>query len=771
MGQRVIGLDIGASAIKVCVYDTSFRRFELVDVISREVPRVVAGEDDNLEELQRETLAQLLRELRATGVLQGEAVVTALPGDRLSSRVMTLPFTDRKQIESTIGFELENYLPYDVDELVYDYTILEVGDAQTRLLASAVEREYFEDLLALFAEVEVDPRLIGVGPLAFVHILKHLPIQDLGAVAIIDMGAEHTDIAVFRGGQPELVRTVRRGGEKLTQALANELGTERDRAEMVKREEGVIALEGTSFADERAEAIARACRNALDPLLQRIHMSLQARMGQDAADQEISRIYLCGGGANLRGIYDYIEEVMEVPVEPLPLAQLGWNKLDDQRRTDLSIAKAASAGLRATAGGRPDDINFRRGTYAYKGDFALMRGKLIYLALLVLVLLGVAGFKSYLQFGRLSDELDNQYAQLGEFSKEVLGRESEDFDAVLTSLNDVPEVAGDAVFPRITATRALYDITGIMTEVSNTSREDVMRMRGQDGAAAPTGAGAGEPAAATGAAATGAAANPGTGMVPGTTPPTPGVAPPLGTLPTPPVAPVPGTGPRVVPTPPGMPAPGGVRPPGPAQVAPPRPGMDRLQEERARRLREFRERRANAGRAGNTPRAAPGLDTGARPTPVRQPRNLRPPTAGRAAADRPRGTPVTTPTNRPKATSRQVSPGTPVRRTPPATEPAAGTAAAPGAEGEAKESAQAEDPNALRVELETVEISDSLISLKGEANTLEAVSLFEQKLKEHRCFGDTSVEGTERITFERHRNWYLFRIQISVACGEETKES
>ena len=58
-------------------------------------------------------------------------------------------------------------------------------------------------------------------------------------------------------------------------------------------------------------------------------------------------------------------------------------------------------------------------------------------------------------------------------------------------------------------------------------------------------------------------------------------------------------------------------------------------------------------------------------------------------------------------------------------------------------------------------------NLKGEANSLEAATLLEQKLGKHRCFNNVVLEGTDKINFERHRGWRSFRIELDIACASK----
>ena len=82
MAKRILGLDIGAHAIKAVELRQTLRSLEIVQL------RTLALEGTPP---QAEELAEFLR----AHALPLEYVVCALPGDRVSSRRLSFPFADR----------------------------------------------------------------------------------------------------------------------------------------------------------------------------------------------------------------------------------------------------------------------------------------------------------------------------------------------------------------------------------------------------------------------------------------------------------------------------------------------------------------------------------------------------------------------------------------------------------------------------------------------------------------------------------------------------
>lgn len=740
MSQRIVGLDIGAASIKAVYLEATFRSFKVVGVVERPIePR---GPDLSQDE-REQALDDVLRRMKQAGELAGDTVVCALPSHRVVTREIQFPFADAKQVDSTIGFELESFVPYSIDEMVYDYLTVEKEPHRSKVFAAAVERDYFEALLDRYSNLGLDPRLVGFAPHSLTHLIPYLAVRELGAVAMVDIGAERTNVCVVVGKSVILARTILRGGDHITSAIASGLGVDWRTAEDLKCHEGLVANAGASFLSDRETRIAAAARNGVDPLVQALFTTLQA-VAPKLRGESISRILLTGGTSRLRGIFDYLEDGLGIAVEALTVSGLPIGEMSEPKENDNRFSTALAMALRATSAATRDDFNFRRGAFAYAGDFQFIKDKLVYLVVLLVLLVGLAVFRGYTRYSMLVAERDQQLVALQDFSKSVLGKEKDDFDAVLTALRDVPGPEDLKMFPEISATEMLYDISSIMQEVSSASREEILRMQGDPGL---SGSGSGAAATATG------------GGQPDVMPP---VVPDPSQLPGAGEARDPNAGqmrdPNAPMALPGLPPIPGVEPQG---QFPPGPGQDPVpmadpnaRLERARQLREAHQARIQGTALERSAQVRPAVPD--RSLPVNPAfANLRAERdAARAEAEAqlpaPTGVPGEMPASNPVEPG-QVDPNHP-------------------ADGAPAEVVKEVPEERLLLELENVEIDEERVSLKGEANGLEAATLFEQLLAKHRCFKNVVLEGTSKITFDRHRDWYSFRIRMDVDCATQEEK-
>lgn len=178
--------------------------------------------------------------------------------------------------------------------------------------------------------------------------------RDLG-VALIEMGAEVTNVAVYAGGMLVGLTAIGRGSGDVTDAIATSFGIKRFQAERVKCKHGSAIASRTDHREmvavlgpnedlsgpvargtddrgqvPRAELIS-VITGELDELMREIGRSLEA-MGFSATKGARARqVVVTGGGAELPGLADYAQSVLGTPVrigrppamKGLPDAHLG----------------------------------------------------------------------------------------------------------------------------------------------------------------------------------------------------------------------------------------------------------------------------------------------------------------------------------------------------------------------------------------------------------------------------------------------------------------
>ena len=453
MAQRILGLDLGAHEAKAVVLESAFRGFEVAAVARAPVP---AGEAP-LPERQ----GAAVRTLLSGGGLAFDAAVVAFPGAGVSSVVVTLPFTDPRRIEQTIGFEVEGQIPFDLAEVAWDWQPLGTRDGKTDLLVAVTRKEELAAVMGALAGAGVDPRAVlpagpayaslfaagAVGPAAAGDAQGAAAGEAPRAEALVDVGHERTSIAVVAAGACEAARTFTFGAAHLARALARELGLPEDAATTILASQGggaplPEALSGAT-SDPRA---AEALRRAVVPLLRELRATLRAwraRVGQ----RRVERLHLAGEAARLPVLAAVLAPEVEGPVAPLALAGPVAGKIDAAAAPGLALA--LSLALRGHQGSRAPRLNLRRGEFAFTRDFEHLKGKLArvgaYVGLVLLLAVASAGVKVF-ALSRQERALDRA---LCDAQQKIIGKCYPDFEQAESILRG--RSSPGAALPRVSA--------------------------------------------------------------------------------------------------------------------------------------------------------------------------------------------------------------------------------------------------------------------------------------------------------------------------------
>ena len=419
MAQRILGLDVGASSVKAVLIESAHRSWTVAAAVRRPVAPPVEGAPP-LRDRQVEAIRGLLQEHS----LGFDTAMVALPGPS-ASHVVTLPFTDPRRIEQTVGFEVEGQIPFDLTEAAWDWQPLQVRDGKTELLVAVVKKEELSGLLAGLAGAGVDPRavvppgpayasLFGTGALAGELAVE--PGEAPASEAVLDVGASRASLCVVTGGGCEAARTFAVGATPSAAALAREV-----------------------------RATLRAWRARTTPV-----------------PRPLRRLLLAGEAARVAGLVEALASEVEGPIEPLSLAGAPAQAVAPEEAPVFGLALALA--LRGHQGPRGPRLNLRRGELAYTRDFQHVRGKVERLAAWTALVLLLAMVSSGVKVFALSRQEKLLDAALCDATTKLVGKCYVNDELAISALRGKGTAA--AAIPRMSA-------VDIFTELSVRTPQDV----------------------------------------------------------------------------------------------------------------------------------------------------------------------------------------------------------------------------------------------------------------------------------------------------------
>ncbi len=413
--QKVIGLDIGSYSIKAVEIINSFKTYQIKNFYELEM-----SYKDDVE--KNVVLAQCLEQLFRDNNLQADRILTAMPGQYISSRIVSVGFSDPRKINMAVLAEVEDAVPFNMDDMVVDHQILGTApDGQTRVMVVMTRKTFLKSFLEHLQRVNIDPKLIDVDSLSFYNLAPYLQADPDECVAMVDIGHEKTSVCIVQGGVLKMFRSINIGGAYLTEFLSRDLESTLAEAQNVKHRVSRLVCEadpgiGLSANDKLvAERMTLAC----NAIVKDLGRTLYAFKTWDRT--KISKIFLSGGSARIKNMDTYLGEQLGVPVflNRLDATDL---KIDESlSEKALVMPQSVAIGMRSVVSAKKhSQINLRKGEFAYVQNYAqIMRvGKIVaqVLGVAIFLLIVSYGFRSFLynrQMVELEKEYQKEYSNVG----------------------------------------------------------------------------------------------------------------------------------------------------------------------------------------------------------------------------------------------------------------------------------------------------------------------------------------------------------------------
>ncbi len=406
MPQTILGVDIGSFSIKVAQIRRSFKSFELVKFFERQIQY-----NDLLT--PEEATSAAITALIEDNNLGWDQIIVGLPGQFVSSRLIELPFANKKKIDQTIEFEMENYIPFDVSEVVADYHIVKAGKDSSKVLVFYAPKSQFVKTLNLLEKASIDPKVVCVEGVELVNLVNLGMVPPEGVYAMLDIGHKKTTITICKGKSLYFTRTIMIGGWHITDAIAKKLGVSYDEAEKLKIEMGQISDIIPDGLDSLSKNVFEAINHVVDSIV--LHLRQTFFSYQDDAGDVVSGIYLSGGTSRLPGLDRYLSIKLKQNVAFLDCLEFHFSRLTASDVHLQLIPQALALGLRGVAPAGLPDVNFRKGEFAYKGDVKQLGGGLrrAGIAIVLVVALAIVYFTvNYLSLSKKLAELNREISSL-----------------------------------------------------------------------------------------------------------------------------------------------------------------------------------------------------------------------------------------------------------------------------------------------------------------------------------------------------------------------
>lgn len=303
-GDTAVGLSIGTSSIKIVELKRAGKSWKLLHFGIVQLPdEVVVNREIVNEPAVIDSIKTLVNQLK----LKSKSVCTALSGTSLIIKRMTVEAATAKELQEAVFWEAEQYLPFDVSEVVMDFQALgKPVDKKTDVLLVAVKKSVLESYMGCIEGSGLKAKVVDVDFFALQNLLEaNYPSNPSEAVAIVDIGASGLKIVVVHAGIPVFTKDSAIGGRNLTAEIQKHLNLSYADAESLKvgSTDAGAPQEISDLMHVMSENFATEIKRSLD------------FYNASSQGAPVSYVLLSGGSAKIPNLSRVVEEAIGLPTQ------------------------------------------------------------------------------------------------------------------------------------------------------------------------------------------------------------------------------------------------------------------------------------------------------------------------------------------------------------------------------------------------------------------------------------------------------------------------
>src|SRR5258708_24404042 len=218
-GKNLVGVDIGASAIKVVQLKETKKQFHVMGYGFAPVPpqAIIDGHVMN----SGAVVEGLLRIFHDQRITQKEVAI-GVYGQSVIVRKLTVPMMTNEELEEQIGWEAEQHIPFDIKVMSIDYEVLRrrPDAGQMDLLLVAAKKDEINDYAAIVREAKLKPSVVDINAFTVQNIFEYnngLPEDQ--TIALLNVGASTSSLNIVSRGISAFSREVSNAGNTITEEI------------------------------------------------------------------------------------------------------------------------------------------------------------------------------------------------------------------------------------------------------------------------------------------------------------------------------------------------------------------------------------------------------------------------------------------------------------------------------------------------------------------------------------------------------------------------
>jgi type IV pilus assembly protein PilM len=345
--KGIVGLDIGSHSIKAVELAAKKKKdrdvFEVVRIGYELLPHDAIVEGTIIDST---AVVETIKMIFDENKFKNRNVAISISGNSVIIKKISLPTMDREELAESIVWEAKHNIPYPYEETSVDYTILRPprGSEERNLdiLLVAAKKDKIANYSNVVNQARKNLLAIDIDVFALQNSLEVNYPEDFQSkiLAIVNIGANITNVAIIERGTSQLVRDLSLGGFFFIENIRKELNLSFDEAEKL--------LKGIPVKSVAPEKVDELVSFNVKDLLDEIDKTFSFYEAGEKREKKIEQIYLSGGLAQLKNISQSFEQKFGIKTEafnPFHNVTFDEKKLDPVYPQEMAPIFGVAVGL------------------------------------------------------------------------------------------------------------------------------------------------------------------------------------------------------------------------------------------------------------------------------------------------------------------------------------------------------------------------------------------------------------------------------------------
>lgn len=376
--MKIVGIDIGTHSVHIVELLPQSRGFQILSSKSHSIRPKPNPTDVDLEVLE------FLRGAIATHNPADTQYIVGLKQNQVAIRHKVFPYTEKIKISKTLPYELEDDLPFAVENALIDFKSILHRGHEAEVLACATLSSTVEKIVSFFKDVGIEIKILCPEGLALANLIENYdgpipseppissdlegPSQKRHLDILLHIGHTHTLVSAFDNKRQVAARTLMWGGKNIADAISlkyqlpfADAQREMEMKAFILSSKQQASFEAKVFSDTISASIKEMVRD-----LQLSLLEMKAEL-----NAEVESILISGPVSQIQGFGPFLTQSLEIPSNRVKL----WERFsslahDKNEAHELSQVIALGLALEGLKKPRNPATNLLKGEFA-KSDSSL----------------------------------------------------------------------------------------------------------------------------------------------------------------------------------------------------------------------------------------------------------------------------------------------------------------------------------------------------------------------------------------------------------------